>query len=112
MEAVVEYQSMCGAPASRGLYQSGLDANQIVLETRRAVRDYFHIPAVDEIAFCCNGTHALNEAIFGLAFGRSQLDTHVVTTSIEHNSVLRPLELAAAIREARVQAIATQLTPS
>jgi cysteine desulfurase/selenocysteine lyase len=96
MEAVVEYQSMCGAPASRGLYQSGLDANQIVLETRRAVRDYFHIPSVDEIAFCSNGTHALNEAIFGLAFGHSPLDTHVVTTSIEHNSVLRPLELAAA----------------
>lgn len=95
MEAVIEYQSMCGAPASRGLYQSGLDANQIVLEARRAVRNYFHIPSVDDIAFCSNGTHALNEAIFGLAFGHGERDLHVVTTSIEHNSVLRPLELAA-----------------
>lgn len=96
MEAVVEYQSMCGAPASRGLYQSGLDANQIVLEARRAVRNYFHIPSVDDIAFCSNGTHALNEAIFGLAYGHGRNDMHVVTTSTEHNSVLRPLELAAA----------------
>jgi selenocysteine lyase/cysteine desulfurase len=86
---------MCGAPASRGLYKTGLDANQIVLETRRAVRDYFHIPSVDEIAFCCNGTHALNEAIFGLALGKGRKPIHVVTTSTEHNSVLRPLELAA-----------------
>ncbi|MFN7843099.1 MAG: aminotransferase class V-fold PLP-dependent enzyme [Pirellula sp.] len=95
IEAVVDYQSMCGAPASRGLYTSGLDANQIVLETRRAVRDYFHIPSVDDIAFCSNGTHALNEAIFGLAYGKGRKPIHVVTTSIEHNSVLRPLELAA-----------------
>lgn len=95
IEAVVEYQSRCGAPASRGLYQSGLEANQIVLETRRAIRDLFRISSIDEIAFCSNGTQALNEAIFGIALGSQEKPFHVVTTSIEHNSVLRPLELAA-----------------
>ncbi|XZE21428.1 aminotransferase class V-fold PLP-dependent enzyme [Pirellulaceae bacterium SH449] len=95
LEAMVHYQSDCGAPASRGVYKSGLESNNLVQETRRSLRALFNASSTEEIAFCSNGTHALNAAIFGLALGTTSQPLHVLTTSIEHNSVLRPLELAA-----------------
>lgn len=94
LEAMVRYQSDCGAPASRGVYKSGLESNNLVQETRRSLCELFNASSTEEIAFCSNGTHALNAAIFGLALGSTNKPFHVLTTSIEHNSVLRPLELA------------------
>ena len=95
IEAAIKYQTECGAPASRGFYKSALEASNIVLETRRAIRGLLNAASLEEIAFCSNGTHALNEAIFGLAQGLQARPFHVLTSAIEHNSVLRPLALAA-----------------
>ncbi len=94
MEACIEYQQNNGATSGRGVYQSADRASKLIMDARRMVADYIHAPSANEIAFCSNGTHALNAAIFGLLYSKRFHGSHVVTTSTEHNSVLRPLELA------------------
>ncbi len=61
---------------------------------RQAVARLINAPSERHIAFCNNGTHALNAAILGLLHSPTLRGCHVVTTATEHNSVLRPLELA------------------
>jgi selenocysteine lyase/cysteine desulfurase len=60
-----------------------------------SVARLINAPNANCIAFCNSGTHALNAALHGLL----REGDHVVTTAMEHNSVLRPLsQLAAAGR--------------
>ncbi len=95
IEASVSFQTSCGAAAGRGGYRSSQDADRVVQSTRRLLQQTIGAAHSDEIAFCTNGTHSLNAAIFGLALGSMGKPFHVVTTATEHNSVLRPLALAA-----------------
>ena len=95
VEAGASFQASCGAAAGRGGYRASIDADRIVQSTRRLLQETIGAEYVDEIAFCTNGTHSLNTAIFGLALGSLGKPFHVVTTVTEHNSVLRPLALAA-----------------
>jgi cysteine desulfurase / selenocysteine lyase len=94
LAACVEYQTSNGAASGRGVYKSGEAASDIVRSTRQLVAQQIGASEVDEIAFCSNGTQALNAAILGLLHSPAFRDSHVVTTATEHNSVLRPLQLA------------------
>lgn len=58
-----------------------------IYETAEALAQLFNIPNPEQIAFTANATYALNMGIRGLV-GK---DDHVVTTVMEHNSVLRTL---------------------
>jgi len=82
------YAREIGAAAGRGDYRSAVAASQIVSECRRSLMRLINAGKADEIAFFSNGTTALNAAIFGVV----RSGDHVVTSAIEHNSVLRPLE--------------------
>lgn len=73
--------------AGRGAHQAALDASRIAYETRCMLSDLFGGYGAENVAFTSNSTEALNTAIFGL-FGSGD---HVITTALEHNSVLRPL---------------------
>jgi cysteine desulfurase/selenocysteine lyase len=95
VEASQTYDQTYGAAAGRGGYRTAFDADRIVQSTRRLIAEYLNAASVTEIAFCANGTHALNAAIMGLALGSLGNPFHVVCTATEHNSVLRPLALAA-----------------
>lgn len=75
------------ANASRGSYESSLNSERIILSARERLRKLFNADSPNCIAFTNNSTEALNMAIKGL-IGRSE---HVITTSFEHNSVLRPI---------------------
>jgi len=70
--------------ANRG----GLTDFNVFDEVRKKLAALMNIDVPDQIALGANATWALNLAIFGLPFAKG--DT-VVTTKIEHNSVLRPL---------------------
>lgn len=73
--------------SGRSIHDSSLNASRIIYETRSALADLFHAESPDRIAFTSNSTQSLNIAIKGiLAPG-----DHVITTALEHNSVLRPL---------------------
>jgi len=86
VQAVTEALCALGNPG-RGVHGGALDASRIVYETRCALAELLHAEKPERIAFTANSTEALNIAIRGV------LDPgdHVITTALEHNSVLRPL---------------------
>jgi cysteine desulfurase/selenocysteine lyase len=85
--ATDRYQREIGAAAGRGGHVEAIAAREIVEATRRDVAHWIGARDPRHLIFAFNGTDALNIAIHGaLADGG-----HVVTTVIEHNSVLRPL---------------------
>ena len=96
LTAVDHYLRECGAAAGRGTYRTALDAEKWIHQTRVALAERIGCGSPLDIAFCSNGTQALNAAIFGLALRayETQSPCHVLTTATEHNSVLRPLALA------------------
>ena len=94
LEACIEYQTKIGAASGRGIYRSAEASSRLVLSARQAVARLIHAPSERHIAFCNNGTQALNVAILGLLRSPSFRGCHIVTTATEHNSVLRPLEFA------------------
>lgn len=89
--AIDAYNRRLGAAAGRGAYGSAAEASEIVRRCRRNLATLFNGEAPDRFAFAFNGTDALNMALHGLL----KPGDHVVTTAVEHNSVLRPLRTLA-----------------
>jgi cysteine desulfurase / selenocysteine lyase len=87
VEAAGEFVQQCGATTGRGAYRSAQHAERWLADARRSVAQLINAPNSNSVAFCSSGTHALNAAFHGLL----RPGDHVVTTAIEHNSVLRPL---------------------
>lgn len=77
----------CGNPGRSG-HDMSMATGEKVYQARRAVAKLFHIRDASRLVFTKNTTESLNLAMMGLL----QEGDHVVTTSMEHNSVLRPLE--------------------
>ena len=75
--------------ASRGLHKASLDSMHMIFETRSLLSELFGLHAPEQVAFTSNSTESLNAAIRGLFHPGD----HVITTALEHNSVLRPLYL-------------------
>lgn len=75
--------------AGRGAYPASLEASRLVSGTRKELSDFFHLGNPSQVVFTANATESLNIVIQGL-FHRND---HVITTAMEHNSVLRPLYL-------------------
>ncbi|MBM7624941.1 aminotransferase class V-fold PLP-dependent enzyme [Sporohalobacter salinus] len=88
LEAMNDYLTEIGCSPGRGGYECSLQASRIVLNTRLTFADFFNVDTPEQIVFTHNITHGLNYALKGLL---SKGD-HVITTSIEHNAVVRPLK--------------------
>ena len=73
--------------SSRGTHGGALKSARSVLSARENISRLFHGPGPEQVVFASNATDALNIAINGL-FHKGD---HVITTALEHNSVLRPL---------------------
>lgn len=73
--------------ASRGTNSASLDASRCLYDTRKKLADLFNVKDCNNIAFTYNSTEALNMAIKGIA----KKGCHIISTILEHNSVLRPL---------------------
>ena len=73
--------------AGRGASVPALDASRIIYGTREKLARLFHAGDPRRIVFTANSTESLNIALKGLFSGGD----HVITTVLEHNSVLRPL---------------------
>ena len=85
-EAVKNAILTAGNP-SRGAHGVSLSASRMVFETRSKLARLFGCPRADHVVFTANSTEALNMAIYGLISSGD----HVISTDLEHNSVLRPL---------------------
>lgn len=86
VEAVTRALCSMGNPG-RGAHDGALSASRTVFEARLALAELFGAESPDRIAFAANATEALNIAIKGIL----NPGDHVITTALEHNSVLRPL---------------------
>ena len=75
------------ANPGRGGHLLSVSAGELVYETREKLCRLFHINNPEQIAFFQNTTAALNAAIKGVL----TRGDHVLVSSMEHNSVLRPL---------------------
>ena len=86
VEAVTEALTLGNANPGRSSHTRAIRAMRMMVSAREAVAGAVGAEAED-VCFALNGTDALNEAVKGaLAHGG-----HVVATTLEHNSVLRPI---------------------
>lgn len=87
VNAVNAALKLCANPGRSG-HKLSLACSERVLDCRKRLSDLFDGYGFERVAFTKNCTEALNLAIFGVL----KEGDHVVTTCLEHNSVLRPLE--------------------
>lgn len=78
---------LSGNPGRSG-HRLALQAAAAVWETRVHCARLFNAESAETVCFAANATEALNLAIHGLL----RPGDHAITTSMEHNSVARPLE--------------------
>lgn len=78
----------CANPGRSG-HRMSLKSGRIVLEAREAVAKLFNIQKLERIIFTANATDSINLALKGFL----KKGDHVITTSMEHNSILRPLKV-------------------
>ena len=91
-DALDSYFGEAGGNPGRSGHRMSVAAARAVEDARDRLAGLFHVADPSRIVFTQNGTHALNQAIFGLFYGGLlQPGDHVLTTSVEHNSVMRPL---------------------
>ncbi|MDO5147678.1 MAG: aminotransferase class V-fold PLP-dependent enzyme [Eubacteriales bacterium] len=88
IQAVCDAMRMMGN-AARGAHEASLSSMRVVYDTRKLLCEMFGGDRPERTAFTMNSTMALNIAIQGTL----QAGDHVITTALEHNSVLRPLYL-------------------
>lgn len=86
VEAVAEALITLGN-AERGTHSASLGASRTVFSTRMKLAKFFNAEGPSNIVFTMNATESLNIAIKGIL----EKGDAVITTCLEHNSVLRPL---------------------
>ena len=87
ISAVSSAIKVCANPTRSG-HKLALSCANIVQNCRNALSDFFGGYGCDRVIFTKNCTEALNIALLGVL----KKGDHVITTAMEHNSVLRPLE--------------------
>jgi cysteine desulfurase/selenocysteine lyase len=85
--AMTHYMEEIGANPGRSGHRLAVAAARTIYDAREALAELFHVPDPLRVVFGANATEALNLALNGLL----RSGDHVVTGSMEHNSVMRPL---------------------
>jgi cysteine desulfurase/selenocysteine lyase len=76
-----------GVNPGRSGYDLCMETGELVEDTRRKMTEFFNGKDLNRLCFSYNSTDALNLIIFGIL----KEGDHAITTTLEHNSVLRPL---------------------
>lgn len=85
---MTDFMKNIGATAGRGAYKNAVEAEKLVFNCRKMLCKLFNGKDPKKIIFTSNITESLNLVINGLL----REGDHVITSSIEHNSVRRPLK--------------------
>ena len=88
-QAVMHAMRTIGASPGRAGHRRSMEAGRLLFQAREAVATLFAIPDSSRVIFSHSATEALNLALRGTLIPGD----HVITTSMEHNSLLRPLFL-------------------
>jgi cysteine desulfurase/selenocysteine lyase len=86
-QAMVHFLDEIGANPGRAAHRPALESGRIVYEARESVCELFGAPDPLHLVWAKNVTEALNLALQGLL----RPGDHIVTSSMEHNSMMRPL---------------------
>ncbi|WP_288480742.1 aminotransferase class V-fold PLP-dependent enzyme [uncultured Clostridium sp.] len=86
-DSIYEYLTNVGGNANRSTSSNSLASNKEVLMARQKIADFFNFDKIENVIFTNNITTSLNILIKGIL----KKGDHVLTSSIEHNSVIRPL---------------------
>jgi len=87
IQAMEHFFRHVGANPGRSGHRLSIESGRVVYAAREAVADLFHAASPLRVVFGANATAALNLALHGLL----RPGDHVVTSGMEHNSVMRPL---------------------
>lgn len=87
VQAMNYFLEKVGANPGRSGHRLAIEAARIVYETREALATLLGVNDPLRIVFGLNATEGLNLALYGFL----RPGDHVITSSIEHNSVMRPL---------------------
>lgn len=92
-QAMLRMLTEVGASPGRGAYAEAIEAGRILTRCRDALNRLIHGESADHIVFTLHTTDALNLAIKGLVqhHRRRGEKVHIVTTMMDHNSILRPM---------------------
>ena len=82
-----QFYRKLGVNPGRSGYDICMEAGEVVEGTRKSLTEFFNGTDPNRLCFSYNSTDALNLIIFGML----EKGDHAITTTIEHNSVLRPL---------------------
>jgi cysteine desulfurase / selenocysteine lyase len=96
--AVDRYQRELGGPAGRSAYREANEVERLIDATRRRLAETIGAEEPQRVILTSNGTDSLNLALHGLL----RPGDHVVTSVVEHNSVLRPLKYLEQTRDVQV----------
>lgn len=103
-QAMLRFMDEVGAPG-RGVYAEAREAGQIIRQCRQRIARLVNLASPEHVIFGLNTSDGLNLGVHGtLAAARAARPNdrlHVVSTTLEHNSILRPLH-AAMERDSRV----------
>ncbi|WP_294184499.1 aminotransferase class V-fold PLP-dependent enzyme [uncultured Clostridium sp.] len=105
IDTISKFMKNIGATAGRGAYKSAITADRLIFDCRSNICKLFNGKDPSKVIFTYNITDSLNTLINGI------LDSgdHVITSSLEHNSVWRPLKILE--RDKNVQISKTPCSP-
>lgn len=86
-DSIYNFLTNIGGNPGRSNHDNGLQSNRLLLETREVISNFFNFNKAENVIFTNNITTSLNILINGCA----KNGDHIITSSMEHNSVLRPL---------------------
>lgn len=87
IKAVCDCLKHTNANPGRSGHRLAVKAAELIYKTREAIGELFHVSHTENIVLTKNATEAINIALYGSLKKGDQ----VITTSMEHNSVMRPL---------------------
>lgn len=87
LKEMFETYARLGVSPGRGSYDLAVQCEHYVHRARGRICSFFGGDSPDRVVFSCNSTDALNTLILGLI----EPGCHVISSRLEHNSVLRPL---------------------
>ncbi len=95
-EAMIAYAQDIGASAGRGGYAEAVQTGQFITDCRALLNQFFNGQDANQFVFTLNCSDALNLAIKGLidpSRDDSARKPHVICSAIDHNSILRPINM-------------------
>jgi cysteine desulfurase / selenocysteine lyase len=87
IEAMADFLEQAGGNPGRAGHRLSIEAGRIVYDVRETLAEFFNASDPLRIIFTANATHAINLCLYGVL----RPGDHVITSSMEHNAVMRPL---------------------